>query len=269
MDAAPHAAAAEPSPVEILSIGTELLLGRIQDTNSYWLAQQVAGLGATLARITLVGDDRAAIRDALDGAVGRGAGTVLTTGGLGPTPDDLTVECVAEYFGVGTTVHRPALDDYLRRRAIGDDGLSPALYRMATVPEGADVLLNPAGWAPCIRLRRGATTLFLLPGPPTEMEAVFDRYLRAHFGGGAAGLSLARRVYVNMHEGELAPFAGKVMGTVPGTYIKGYIGIRNQERLPVDVVVRGANEAEAQANLERAVGLLAALVAEVGRQVIG
>ena len=73
----------------------------------------------------------------------------------------------------------------MRRRAIGESDLSPALQRMATVPENALVLLNPAGWAPCIRLQRDDTTLFLMPGPPQEMQAVFDRYLRDHFGGGS------------------------------------------------------------------------------------
>ncbi|HEY7062254.1 MAG TPA: competence/damage-inducible protein A [Chloroflexota bacterium] len=261
--------AGETSPVEIFSIGTELLIGRIQDTNSFWLAEQASALGAEIARITIVGDDRAVIVGALREAVARGARTVLTTGGLGPTPDDLTVECVAELAGVGTSVYRPALEDYMRRRLISEEELTPALYRMATVPDGCDVLLNPAGWAPCMRLRHEATTFFLMPGPPKEMQAVFDRYLRAYFGSGSAGHSLARRVYVNMHEGEVAPYARQVMDAVPGTYIKGYIALSNQQRLPLDVVVRGADEAAAQANLERAVSMLTEFVAGAGRQVTG
>src|SRR5579884_4024615 len=268
MDIASSAEApAETSPVEIFSIGTELLIGRIQDTNSFWLAQQASELGAEIGRITIVGDDRAVIVAALRDAVARGARTVLTTGGLGPTPDDLTVECVAELLGVGTSVYRPALEDFMRRRLISEDEITPALYRMATVPDGAEVLLNPAGWAPCMRLRHGATTFFLMPGPPKEMQAVFDRYLRDYFGH--AGQSLARRVYVNMHEGEVAPYARQVMDAVPGTYIKGYIALSNQQRLPLDVVVRGADEAAAQANLERAVAMLTDLVAGAGRQITG
>jgi nicotinamide-nucleotide amidase len=260
---------AQTSPVEIFSIGTELLLGRIQDTNSFWLAEKASALGATVARITIVGDDRTVILGALREAIERGARTVITTGGLGPTPDDLTIECVAELCGVGTTVYRPALEDYMRRRLIQANELSPALYRMATVPESAEVLLNPAGWAPCVRLERAETTLFLLPGPPREMEAVFDRYLRDYFGAGSAGHSLARRIYVNMHEGEVAPFARQVMDAVPGTYIKGYIALSNQQRLPLDVVVRGTDESDAQRNLEQAVTMLTALVADAGRQVTG
>jgi molybdenum cofactor synthesis domain-containing protein len=258
----------DPAHVEIFSIGTELLIGRIQDTNSYWLAQRVTELGGRMGRVTIVGDDRQTIIDELGAAVSRGAGTIITTGGLGPTPDDLTVECVAELLGVGTAVYEPALDDYMRRRQIPRDEISPALLRMATVPIGADVLLNPAGWAPCLRARLGETTFFLLPGPPSEMEAVFDRYVRDHFGEGG-GHSIARRVYVNMWESEVAPYARQVMDAVPGTYIKGYIALGNQQRLPLDVVVRGAEEADAQRNLEHAVTLLTELVAGAGRQVTG
>src|SRR5215207_6687723 len=261
-------ASTSTSPVEIFSIGTELLLGRIQDTNSYWLAGQVAELGETTTRVTILGDDRAVILEALQAAVVRGARTVLTTGGLGPTPDDLTVECVAALLGVGTTVCQPALEDYQRRRAIRADEISPALRRMATVPEGADVLLNPLGWSPCLRLQAGDTTLFLLPGPPREMEAVFERYLRDYFGRGHAGHSLARRVYVNMHEGEVAPHARQVMDAFPGTYIKGYIALANQQLLPLDVVARGADESEARQHLDQAVTMLAALIAGAGRQLV-
>jgi molybdenum cofactor synthesis domain-containing protein len=260
---------ATTSPVEIFSIGTELLIGRIQDTNSFWLAQQLSELGATVARITIVGDERSTIVQALRSAVERGARTVITTGGLGPTPDDLTVECVAELLGLDTVVHRPALNDYMRRRDIQEDEISPAMRAMATVPRGSEVLLNPAGWAPCIRLLGGRTTFLLLPGPPSEMQAVFDRYLREHFGRDTGGRWVARRLYVNMWESEVAPLAGRVMDLVPGTYIKSYIALSNQQQLPLDVVARGSDASEAQHNLDRAVTMLSELVAGLGRKITG
>jgi len=217
----------------------------------------------------VVGDDQATIVQALASTRERGTGTVLTTGGLGPTPDDLTVASVAQLAGVGTVVHRPALKDYMRRRQIREDEISPALLQMATVPEGADVLLNPAGWAPCIRLRSERTTFFLLPGPPSEMQAVFERYVRDHFGGDAAAQSTARRVYVNMWESEVAPLARQVMDAIPAIYIKGYIALGNQQQLPLDVVARGEDAADAQDKLERAVAMLTKLVTRAGRQVTG
>src|SRR3954452_24071931 len=117
MDTAlPAEGPSDTSLVEIFSIGTELLIGRIQDTNSFWLAQQASELGAEIGRITIVGDDRAVILGALREAVARGARTVLTTGGLDPPHDNRTVECVAALLGVGTSVYRPALDDFLERR---------------------------------------------------------------------------------------------------------------------------------------------------------
>jgi nicotinamide-nucleotide amidase len=255
----------ETSPVEVFSIGTELLLGRIQDTNSFWLAQQVAELGGVVNRITVVGDDQPTIVGVLRDAIARGARTVLTTGGLGPTPDDLTVASVAELLGVETVVDRPTVEDYLRRRAIREEELTPALRAMATVPAGADIFPSPAGWAPLIRAHLEGCSLFLLPGPPQEVQAIFARYLVDHFGGDRGGRSLVHRVYVDMWESEVAPLLQRVMETVPGTYCKGYIALGNQRFLPIDVVARGDDDPTARSSLDRALDLLAALVAEAGR----
>lgn len=256
---------ASHSPVEIFSIGTELLLGRIQDTNSFWLAQQIADLGGHVQRITVVGDDQRTIVGALRGAVERGARTVVTTGGLGPTPDDLTVAAVAELMGTGTRLDRPTVEDYLRRRGIREEELTPALRAMGTVPESARAFPSPAGWAPLIRADVDGSALFLMPGPPQEVQAVFARYLADHFGGDQGSRSVVHRVYVDMWESEVAPLLQQVMAAEPGTYCKGYIALGNQRFLPIDVVARGADDGAARASLERALLMLAGLVAEAGR----
>src|SRR5690242_21943667 len=92
-------APAQTSPVEIFSIGKELLIGQIQDSNSFWLSQQITKLGGTMQRISILDDDQPSIVKALGDAVARGAKTIITTGGLGPTPDDLTVPSIAELLG--------------------------------------------------------------------------------------------------------------------------------------------------------------------------
>ncbi|MCC7106403.1 MAG: competence/damage-inducible protein A [Chloroflexi bacterium] len=253
--------------MEIFSIGTELVIGQIQDTNSFWMAQQLTSLGARVQRITILPDDGQAITTALEHAMKRGARTVITSGGLGPTADDLTVECLSELLGVGTVVDRPTILDYLKRRDLREEELTPALVKMATVPEGSEALLNPAGWAPCIRAVRGETTFFVLPGPPPELEALFGRYLESYFSAEASGRSVVQRVYVNMWESEVSPLLIKMMDVVPGTYGKGYIALaRNQERLPVDIVAHGDSAEEAREKLNRAVDLLASLVVDVGRE---
>src|SRR5206468_3863481 len=128
-------------------------------------------------RVTQLADDRGDIVRAVRDSFERGTGILIASGGLGPTPDDLTVEAVAEALGRGTFVHEPTLADYVRRRNLkSPEEISPGLRKMATVPEGAEVFPNPAGWAPCTLVRDGAAALLILPGPPREMEAVFEMY---------------------------------------------------------------------------------------------
>ncbi len=98
--------AQQTSPVEIFSIGKELLIGQIQDSNSFWLSQQVTRLGGTMQRITVLDDDQPSIVKALGDAVKRGAKTIITTGGLGPTVDDLTVASVAPQGYTASTSRR-------------------------------------------------------------------------------------------------------------------------------------------------------------------
>lgn len=256
----------ETSPVEIFSIGKELLIGQIQDSNSFWLSQQVTSLGATMQRITILDDHQPTIVKGLGDAVKRGAKTIITTGGLGPTPDDLTVASIAELLGVGTHVDDAVVQDHLRRRGITIEEHTENLKRMATVPDGATAYASPAGWAPLIRVDLDGCTIFSMPGPPREMEAVFARFLEDYFSTGeGARRAVTHRVYVDMWESEVSPLLQQVMEAVPGTYCKGYIALGNQRFLPIDVVTRGTDETEAQAALSKALDLLERLVGEVGR----
>src|SRR5215510_8406851 len=111
----------EPT-VEIFSLGTELVMGRIQDTNSFWMAQQLVAVGATMRRITVLPDDLPTLLEALEHAVQRQTDVVLTSGGLGPTPDDLTVQTLAALVGVQPVVHEPTLEAYVQRRNLSGRG---------------------------------------------------------------------------------------------------------------------------------------------------
>jgi nicotinamide-nucleotide amidase len=254
------------SPVEIFSIGKELLIGQIQDSNSFWLSQQNTGLGGTMQRISILDDHQPSIVNALRDAIDRGAKTIITTGGLGPTADDLTVQSIAELMGVGTHVDDDVVQDHLRRRGITIEEHTENLKRMATIPNGASAYPSPAGWAPLVRVEVDGCTLFSMPGPPREMEAIFARFLEEYFSAGeGAHRAVTHRVYVDMWESEVAPLLQQVMEAVPGTYCKGYIALGNQRFLPIDVVTRGADEVEAKAGLERALEMLERLVGEVGR----
>jgi nicotinamide-nucleotide amidase len=258
--------AQQTSPVEIFSVGKELLIGQIQDSNSFWLSQQITKLGGTMQRITILDDDQPSIVKALGDAVKRGAKTIITTGGLGPTIDDLTVASVADLLGVGTHIDDAVVQDHLHRRGITIEEHTENLKRMATIPDGATAYPSPAGWAPLVRVELDGCTIFSMPGPPREMEAIFNRFLEEYFSEGeGAHVALTHRVYVDMWESEVSPMLQEVMAAVPGTYCKGYIALSNQRFLPIDVVTRGSDEAEAQAGLDKALDILERLVGAAGR----
>ena len=153
--------------VEIYSIGTELLNGQIQDTNSYWMAQQIAALGGYVRRIAILDDDVDEISRVLSDACKRKTRIVITSGGLGPTPDDLTVSVISGIMDVTVSVDEGLVELFMQNRDIKRrEEVNPGLIKMATIPNGATAHPNPAGVAPCIEVQIGDTTMFALPGPP-------------------------------------------------------------------------------------------------------
>ena len=108
--------------VEIFSIGTELVSGLVLDTNSHWLAGEVSVAGGDVRRITALADDLDALIAELRAAVARKARVTLTTGGLGPTPDDMTVDAIAAVAGCDTHTPFEVIEDYARRRKHDDRG---------------------------------------------------------------------------------------------------------------------------------------------------
>jgi len=158
----------------IVSVGNELLYGQTVDTNAAWLGRWLAGQGIRAARRFTVGDDAAEIADALRLALDA-ADLVIVTGGLGPTPDDLTKAAVAGHLGL-ELVRDPVVEARLQRH-FGAEGFDavPALSRgQADVPAGAVSLENPCGTAPGIFLEVADSRIVLLPGVPDELRAIVE-----------------------------------------------------------------------------------------------
>ncbi|MCP9888583.1 competence/damage-inducible protein A [Cyanobium sp. ATX 6A2] len=159
---------------EILCIGTELLLGSITNGNARWLAEQLATLGIPHLRQQVVGDNRDRLITALREAAGR-CRVLITTGGLGPTPDDLTTEAIAVAFGA-TLEERPeawaAIEARLAHRG---RPVTASLRRQALLPPDAELLPNPTGTAPgMIWTPRPGFTVLTFPGVPSEMRAMWQ-----------------------------------------------------------------------------------------------
>lgn len=167
--------------VELISVGTEILLGNIVNTNSAYLAEKCAQLGLSLYYQTVVGDNEERMRDVIRMALGR-SDIIILTGGLGPTEDDLTKEVTAEVMGLPLKEDphsRGLLDVYLQQYQKNDAQrrITANNYKQAMVPEDAVVLDNHNGTAPGLIMEKAGKTAILLPGPPGEMKAMFEEYV--------------------------------------------------------------------------------------------
>ena len=161
---------------EIISIGNELTTGQTVDTNAPWLAARIAEFGVNCTRQHTVADELAAIHDVIEIASKR-ANLVLITGGLGPTPDDLTRLGLAQAMNVELDFHQPSYDHIeayfrQRRRRMHDGNRQQAM-----IPVGAEALTNERGTAPGMFSRHNDSRIYCMPGVPTEMKWMFDTYV--------------------------------------------------------------------------------------------
>jgi len=161
---------------EILSVGTELLMGQIANTDAQYISRRLSELGVTIYRQITVGDNPARVKEAIGEALSR-ADIVITTGGLGPTEDDLTKEMVAEYFGLPMELHEPSLEEILSYMARLGRTMTPNNRKQAYFPAGAIIMPNLCGTAPGCIVEQDGKAVAVLPGPPRELKDMFDRQL--------------------------------------------------------------------------------------------
>lgn len=171
---------------ELISVGTEILLGNIVNTNSAYLSEKCAELGLSVYYQTVVGDNETRMRETIQTALDR-SDIVILTGGLGPTEDDLTKEVTAEVMGMKLVEDRHSrklMEAYLEQYKKNNPQrkITANNYKQAMVPKGAIVLDNHNGTAPGLVLEKKGKTAILLPGPPGEMKPMFEEsvfpYLR-------------------------------------------------------------------------------------------
>ncbi len=169
---------------EIVAIGSELLLGQIVDTNSAWMAQRLTALGVNLYFKSVVGDNPGRMKEVITRALER-SDIVITSGGLGPTQDDLTREVVAEVMGrklIQDAGMLEQVEEHFRRRG---RTMTPNNIRQSYMPEGALPVKNPNGTAPCFIVEDPRAVIYCLPGVPVEMKWLFENevepYLRRKF----------------------------------------------------------------------------------------
>ena len=253
-----RAAALRPvDGAEILCIGTELLLGSITNGNARWIAEQLAALGIPHFRQQVVGDNRERLIAAVREVAGRSR-LLITTGGLGPTPDDLTTEAIAAAFG-GVLQERPDVwADIQAKAAARNRPVTASLRRQALLPVGAELLPNPTGtaagmiWSPDparlpFPVQPGFTVL-TFPGVPSEMQAMWLATAAPWLqrSGLAAGVFASRMLrFWGVAESSLAEQVADLLES-PNPTVAPYAG---GGEVKLRITARGASQAEAEALL--------------------
>lgn len=182
---------------EILSIGTELLLGDIVNTNAAFIASELAALGINVYRQSVVGDNPTRLAQALKESLSR-ADLVITSGGLGPTGDDLSKETAAKVIGKKLVLHTESLDKiktYFAQRQIN---MAHSNIKQAMMPQGAEVLKNDFGTAPGFAFcnEEGKKTIIMLPGPPRELIPMFKNEVIPYLSARTDSVLRSRNIHI-------------------------------------------------------------------------
>jgi nicotinamide-nucleotide amidase len=258
--------------MEIICIGNELLIGKTLNTNASWLAKRSTTFGIMVKRITVVGDDVDEIVSVVREALKRKPNFIITTGGLGPTFDDKTLEGIAKALNRKVKVNEKALkmvrekyENYVKEGKMERVELTPARIKMARLPERADPLPNPVGTAPGVIIDVGGTFLIALPGVPAEMEAIFDESVAPLLKKEAVELTFFETsMYADgIMESTLAPLIDKTMHDNPHVYIKSHP--KGEERKPhieIHFSTTAKNSEIARGRLGKAMVQLSELVQE-------
>lgn len=164
---------------EIITVGTEILLGDILNTNCRYLSRELAAMGIEMYYQITVGDNEERLLKTLDESLNR-SDIVICTGGLGPTEDDITKEVCAKYFGYELELHKPSLDAMIERFKHMNRVPTKNNEKQAYFPKEAYILKNDNGTAPGCIMEKEGEMIVVLPGPPREMESMFENYVKPY-----------------------------------------------------------------------------------------
>ncbi len=248
----------------IISIGAELTTGQQVDTNAAWLASRLTKIGVRSRFHITVGDDLTDIRDAIARAI-TDAEIVILTGGLGPTPDDLTRQGLADAIGCPLQEDAKALKEIRALFDRWERTMSESNATQALIPRGCEMISNPSGTAPGISCEISGKRLFALPGVPSEMRGMFEAFVAPALSSGQGGARVLRGVLhcFGISEAKIGDLLADMMvpGRNPSVGITASRGV-----ITVCVAARGTSEAEAKTRLNDD---LAEIRNRLGRAVYG
>jgi nicotinamide-nucleotide amidase len=228
---------------EIIAVGSELLTPEKTDTNSLWLTEKLMGIGVEVKLKTIVGDDEARLEETIRDALKR-SDIVITTGGLGPTEDDVTRPISAKAAGRALIYHDELEADLRERFRRWGREMPEINKRQAFVIDGAEVLPNPHGSAVGMLLNDGGKFLVVLPGPPREMQPMFENHVLDSLRSVAGNVRVVRRILRVSGMGESA--LDELIAPIYKTYASVQTSILfNRTEIEIHLSAAAASEAEA------------------------
>jgi molybdenum cofactor synthesis domain-containing protein len=238
--------------VEILCVGTELLSGITLNTNADWLCGEITNVGGIVRRVTVVRDDLSEISSAARESLARKPSIVITTGGLGATYDDMTLEGIAAALGKKVVIDEMAIEMLKKSYAMHKlhQELTDSQLKMAIIPE------NPVGTAPAIMDQAGGITIFCLPGVPSEMKAIFEEQILPRIKK-QVGKFVAEELNYNTRgitEAMIAPVLKEIVKSHPKnmiylkTHPRGYYR-KKTPQIKIQLISRGDDEKEVKERL--------------------
>lgn len=213
--------------IELLMIGNEILIGKTQDTNSNWMAKRITKYGHQVIRITTIGDEVKTISSTLKAILKRKPDIIITSGGIGPTFDDMTLEGIASglerklelnkraYNSVKKTYERAYKKGLLRL-----EGMTKEREKMAYIPQDSIPLPNTVGTAPGVKINQADTTIFILPGVPAEMKAMFRNIIMPILKEKKGDFIEKGFLFSGIGESQIAAYTNQLEKKYPQLWIK-------------------------------------------------
>ncbi len=217
--------------INLITIGDEILIGQIIDTNSAWMGEALNKIGAEVKRIVSIGDDRQQILEALETSL-QESDVVLITGGLGPTKDDITKKTIADFFGVGMRFDQATFDRIEKLFERWGRSTTAAHREQCYMPENAQLLFNKMGTAPGMWFEKDGKVLVSMPGVPYEMKYLMSNAVLPRLQKQFPGQPIAHRTILTIGEGEsriadrIQPFLDRLPKHIKIAYLPGLGKVR-------------------------------------------
>jgi nicotinamide-nucleotide amidase len=252
------------------AVGKELLIGRTMNTNAHWIGGRLYKMGGMLDRVLTVTDSLEEISAGLKELLDLHPDFIIVVGGLGPTPDDMTLKGIALGLGRKIKFNEDAIA--LIKEHIEKVGrefeLTPARRKMASIPEGAVPLRNDVGTAPGVRLTVKGTVVYCLPGVPSEMRNIFSHFVEKEIREKLGVMHIAKVTMKlsRIYESALSPSIGEALKMHPEAYIKSHprglkAGVPTME---LDVTVTSRESETARSTYSELVSFLSRRISELG-----